>query len=125
MKQATYVAAYIHTPPSAFGKIMSAIKPRMAVAYHAILLPELLQENIEIIRTTYDGPLSVASDLYVYNITKDKITVREAVTADLLYPPRPTKEYGTAKRSEPIKMSDFPNTGAWEKYVPPPMPDGK
>jgi hypothetical protein len=63
-------------------------------------LPELLQENIEIIRTTYDGPLSVASDLYVYNITKDKIT-------------------------EPIKMSDFPNTGAWEKYVPPPMPDGK
>jgi hypothetical protein len=64
----------------------------------------------------------VASDLYVYNITKDKITVREAVTADLLYPPRPTKEYGTAKRSEPIEMSDFPNTGAWEKYVPAPMP---
>jgi ribonuclease Z len=124
MKQATYVAAYIHTPPSAFGKIMSEIKPRMAVAYHAILLPELLQESIQKIRSTYDGPLSVASDLYVYNITKDKITVREAVTADLLYPPRPTKEYGTAERSEPIEMSDFPNSGKWKEYVPPPLPEG-
>ena len=54
MRTATYVASYIHTPPAAFGKIMSEVKPRMAVAYHALLIPELLQESTEQIRTTYD-----------------------------------------------------------------------
>ena len=123
MKQATYVSSYIHTPPAAFGKIMSVVKPRLAVAYHAILLPELLQDNLEAIRTTYDGPLSMAIDLTVYNITKEKITVREAVTADLLYPPRPTREYGTAKRSEPMNYTDWTNAGKWKGYTPPPMPE--
>ena len=47
MRTATYVAAYIHTPPSAFGKVMSEVQPRMAIAYHALLLPELLQESTE------------------------------------------------------------------------------
>jgi ribonuclease Z len=124
MRQATYVAAYIHTPPAAFGKLMSAVRPRLAVAYHAVLLPELLQDSIETIRTTYDGPLSVASDLYVYNVTKDEITIREAAVADLLYPPRPSPEYATAERSEEIKMTDFPMSGWWEEYVPPPLPEG-
>ena len=123
MKQATYVSSYIHTPPAAFGKIMSELKPRLAVAYHAILLPELLQENLEAIRSTYDGPLSMATDLMVYNVTKEKITVREAITAELLYPPRPSKAYGTAARAEPIGMTDWTNAGKWEGYKPPPMPE--
>jgi ribonuclease Z len=123
MRQATYVAAYIHTPPAAFGKIMSQVKPRMAVAYHAILLPELLQESTEAIRSTYNGPLSIASDLYVYNITKDKITVRQAVVPEIMYPPRPSAAYGTAARAEEIKMTDFPNSGKWEGYKPPPLPE--
>jgi ribonuclease Z len=48
----------------------------MAVVSHAILLPELLQEATEQIHSTYDGPLTIASDLFVWNVTKDKITVR-------------------------------------------------
>jgi ribonuclease Z len=123
MRQATYVAAYIHTPPAAFGKMMAEIKPRMAVAYHALLLPELLQESIEEIRKTYDGPLSVATDLYVYNVTKEYITVREAITPERHLPPRPSPAYATAKRDKEIKMSDFPMTGAWEGYQPPPLPE--
>jgi len=122
MKQAIYVSSYIHTPPAAFGKIMSEIKPRLAVGYHFIHLPHLLQENIEIVRTTYDGPLSMAIDLTVYNVTKDKIIIRSAVTPEIHYPSRPSKEYGTAERSQPMDMTDFPKSGKWKGYTPPPMP---
>ena len=32
---AIQISAYIHTPPGAFGKIMSAVEPRHAIGYHA------------------------------------------------------------------------------------------
>jgi len=46
-RQAVQVSSYIHTPPAAFGKIMSAVKPRLEVGYHQILVPEMLQQTIE------------------------------------------------------------------------------
>jgi len=33
-EQALLVGTQVHTAPEAFGKVMSEIKPRMAVAYH-------------------------------------------------------------------------------------------
>ena len=126
MRTATYVAAYIHTPPSAFGKLMSAVQPRMAVAYHSLLLPELLQQSTEAIRSTYDGPLTIAGDLVVWNVTKEEITVREAVVAEMPYPPPAGPEWGQAERSEPKgkKISDEIEAGWWEQYKPPPLPEG-
>lgn len=126
MRTATYVAAYIHTPPSAFGKVMSAVRPRMAVAYHALLLPDLLQQSTEAIRMTYDRPLSIVGDLVVWNITKEAITVREAVVSEMPYPPAAGPEWGRAKRSEPKgkKISDTIQGGWWDQYKPPPLPEG-
>ena len=123
MRTAIYVASYIHTPPAAFGKIMSEVKPRMAVAYHALLIPELLQENTEQIRTTYDGPLTIASDLFVWDVTKDEIVVREAIVGDRVYPPPAGPEWGQAKRTGTASVSKYINSGWWEKYVPPPLPE--
>jgi len=102
---------------------MSEVKPWLTVAYHALLLPELLQNNLEAVRTTYDGPLSMVIDLTVYNVSIDKIVVREAVTAELLYPPRPSREYGTAERADPINYTDWTNSGKRKGYTPPPMPE--
>jgi ribonuclease Z len=126
MRTATYVAAYIHTPPSAFGKLMSAVRPRMAVAYHALLLPELLRQSTEAIRSTYDGPLTIAGDLVVWNVTKEEITVREAVVSEMPYPPPAGPEWGRAERSEPKgkKISDAIQGGWWDQYKPPPLPEG-
>lgn len=122
MRTATFVAAYIHTPPSAFGKIISAVKPRMAVAYHALLLPELLQDSTEMIRSTYDGPLTIAGDLVVWNVTKKAITVREAVVSEAPYPPPAGPEWGKAKRTGEAKVSEEIKKGWWEGYKPPPLP---
>lgn len=123
-RQATFVSSYIHTPPAAFGKIMSAIKPRLAVGYHAILDPEMQQEIIETVRTTYGGPLVIANDLMAWNVTKDAIVQREVVSAERVQPPPTSPEYMTAKRSGEAAYSEFIEDGKWwEGYTPPPLPD--
>ena len=66
---------------------MSAVKPRLAVGYHQILVPEMLQETIEAVRTTYDGPLVIADDLMAWNISKDRIVQREVISAERVQPP--------------------------------------
>jgi ribonuclease Z len=71
-----------HTSAQAFGKMMSTIKPRHAVAYHFFNEEGTRYGIYEAIRETYDGPLSMANDMMVWNITKDKITERMAVSAD-------------------------------------------
>ena len=123
MREATFVSSYIHTPPAGFGKVMSAVKPRMAVAFHTVLLPDIRQDMLEGIRSTYDGPLTIADDLMVWNVTKDTITMREAVIPDRVTPPPTTEAFNTAKRSGEAKMSDYIMGGVWEGFTPPPLPE--
>ena len=122
LRPATFVSSYIHTPPKGFGKVMSAIKPRMAVAFHTVLLPDIQQGMLEEIRKTYDGPLTIANDLMVWNVTKDTITMREAVFPDRVTPPPTTKAYKTAPRSGEAKMSQYIMDGVWKGFTPPPLP---
>ncbi|MFZ9024363.1 MAG: guanitoxin biosynthesis MBL fold metallo-hydrolase GntH, partial [Anaerohalosphaeraceae bacterium] len=77
-EQALVVGTQIHTAPEAFGKIMTEIKPRMAVAYHFFKDFDTTSEINDRIRTTYEGPLSLAEDFMVWNITQDDIKVRMA-----------------------------------------------
>ena len=59
-----------------FGEVMSSVKPRMAIAFHTVLLPEI-----------HHGPLTIANDLTVWNVTKETIAVREAVFPDRVTAP--------------------------------------
>jgi ribonuclease Z len=77
--RALLVGAQVHTPPEAFGKVMSLVKPRMAVAYHFINDFDTAPNISQGIRTTYDGPLTLAKDMLVWNVTEDEIRVREVV----------------------------------------------
>jgi len=80
------VGTQIHTSPAQFGKVMAATKPRMAVAYHFFndfdTAPAVLRE----IRRTYDGPLALATDYMVFNVTKDDIRVRMAAIEEAVWP---------------------------------------
>jgi ribonuclease Z len=100
-----------HTSPQAFGKIMSTIKPRHAVSYHSF---EEAFDGIRAgIRETYDGPLSVAMDMMVWNITKDKIVERMAVSPDRASGvPGPTRQ-PPPQKGVPDPMSDFIKGGEW------------
>ncbi|QDG77610.1 guanitoxin biosynthesis MBL fold metallo-hydrolase GntH [Labrenzia sp. PHM005] len=86
-EQALLVGTQVHTAPEAFGKIMSEIKPRMAVAYHFFKDFDTTGQVNDRIRTTYDGPLSLAEDFMVWNITKDDIRVRMAVVEEATWAP--------------------------------------
>ena len=76
---ALQVGTQIHTAPEAFGKVMSMVKPRHAIAYHFFKDHDTTGPILERIRTTYGGPLSLAEDHMVWNVTKDKITERLAL----------------------------------------------
>ena len=91
-QSALVVGTQIHTAPEAFGKVMSRIKPRMAVAYHFFNDYDTKLSIYDGIRTTYDGPLSLAEDYMVWNITRDDIRVRLAVVDEDVWPPEATEE---------------------------------
>jgi len=81
-KTAIGVGTIVHTPPQAFGKVMSTIKPRHAVAYHFFNESDTRDQIYGMIRETYDGPLTLAEDNLVWNISKQDIQVRSVVSTD-------------------------------------------
>ncbi len=100
-----------HTSGQSFGKIMSEIKPRHAVAYHNY--DELLPSVRDGIRETYDGPVSMAIDMMVWNVTKERITERMAVSPDRAWAvPGPTRQ-PPPEKGRPDVMSDLVKQGEW------------
>ena len=123
--QATYVSTRIHTEPQAFGKIMSEVKPRLAVGYHSVQSPDNNAAIMDGVRATYDGPLALARDLMVINVTKDNIVVRMATIDEYVLPPDVTKAYIDAPRTDEKSPSEKVIAGKWKGYTPPPMPKQK
>jgi len=105
------VGTQIHTAPEAFGKVMSMIKPRMAVAYHFFKDFDTTASISDRIRTTYDGPLSLSIDYMVWNITKDDIRVRMAVVDEDVWPPPATEKPQVPDPSKRIPYSDEISSG--------------
>ena len=124
--QAIYITSYIHTPPSAFGKIMSEVKPRHAIGYHFWTWHDIYDATLEAVRATYDGPLTLATDMTVWNVTDAQVVVREAFVDDDVAPTGTTAAYRRAKREPPSVaatwISPDINAGKWEGYQPPPLP---
>jgi ribonuclease Z len=127
-EQALVVGTQIHTAPEAFGKLMSEIEPRMAVAYHFFKDFDTTGEINDRIRTTYDGPLSLAEDFMVWNITKDGIRTRMAVVEEATWAPplvgAPEPPGGDRDRKafsgnsgvpmDSMRYSDFIIEGRWD-----------
>lgn len=91
-QEALNASTLIHTSAPMFGKIMSITKPRLAVAYHFTNDPDTLPQMVDGIRETYDGPLSMATDFMVWNVTKDEIRTRIAAVSPYNYPVPPLEE---------------------------------
>ena len=121
--QATYVSTRIHTEPQAFGKVMSAVKPRLAVGYHSVQSPENNAAITDGVRKTYDGPLALARDLMVINVTKKDIVVRMAIVDEYVLPSDVTEAYKKAPRTDKKQPGKDMLAGKWKGYTPPPMPE--
>jgi ribonuclease Z len=84
---ALMVGTQIHTAPEAFGKVMSTIEPRHAVAYHFFKDFDTTAEVYSRIRQTYDGPLSLAEDFMVWNVTAEGVRERMALVEEHTWAP--------------------------------------
>jgi len=101
------VATQVHTSPAMFGKVMSTIRPRMAVGYHVFNDFDTQPQVISEVRQTYDGPFELAVDYMVFNVTKDDIKVRMAVVDEDIWPLPSITETLAADPSRRVGFTDF------------------
>lgn len=104
-----------HTSPQQFGKVMAMTTPRLAVGYHFYNDHDTLPVQLAGVRKTYDGPLALATDYMVFNVTKRDIRVRMAAVDQDIWPTKPTR----AKKVKPgvgDKFSAFIKGG--EERIP-------
>ncbi len=101
---------------------MSQVKPRLAVGYHSVQSPENNAAIMDGVRKTYQGPLALARDLMVINVTRDDIVVRMATIDEYVLPPNVSPAYVKAPRTDRKSPSKETLAGKWEGYTPPPMP---
>jgi ribonuclease Z len=110
--EALMVGTQGHTSPEQFGKVMSLVKPRLAVGYHFYNDFDIEPEVRRRARKTYDGPLDLALDYMVWNVTKDDIRVRMSAVDEAVWPSPALKKKNAPDTSKAIPFSDFTRSGA-------------
>ncbi len=101
------VATQVHTSPAMFGKVMSTIKPRHAVGYHVFNDYDTQPQIMDEIRQTYDGPVDLAIDYMVWNVTKDEIRTRMAAIDEAIWPQPSIYPPAAADPKETFGISDW------------------
>ena len=107
VSDALNVGTQVHTSPAQFGKVMSEIQPRMAVAYHVFNDFDTQPLILEDIRSTYSGPVVLATDYMVFNVTKEEIRVRMAVVDQDIWPSPSVTEKLPANPADRVGFSPF------------------
>jgi len=69
-----------HTVPDELGLVFSIAKPGIGVGSHFTLGDALIDNFFAGVAETYDGPVLLAHDLSVFNVTPEQIVVRQAKT---------------------------------------------
>ncbi len=105
--EALNVGSQAHTTPEQFGKVMSMAKPRHAIGYHFYNDFDIEPESRERVRKTYEGPLSLAVDYMVWNVTRDEILVRMSVINEDVWPSPALRKKLAVKPSSESPFSDF------------------
>lgn len=100
------VGTQVHTSPAQFGKVMALTQPRLAVGYHFFNDFDTAPVVLADIRKTYDGPLALATDYMVFNLTKEDVRVRMAAIDEDIWPQAATQPKLPPDLSQRIGFSD-------------------
>ena len=103
-----------HTSPQAFGKIMSTIKPKHAAVFHFFNEEATRYYIYDAIRETYGGPLSMATDLMVWNVTKDGVKERMTVLPEEAWPVGGPNQQPPPEGGRPDPISSEIKAGRWD-----------
>jgi ribonuclease Z len=85
-KQAELVVNYTHTSPAMAGKVFKKAGARMSVMWHLVVDHDIVGPAYQEMRRQYDGPVTIAQDLTVFNITRDAVVVRQATIDPVAWP---------------------------------------
>ncbi|MEN8260345.1 MAG: guanitoxin biosynthesis MBL fold metallo-hydrolase GntH [Pseudomonadota bacterium] len=107
VERANSMIASSHTLPIALGKLFSLTKPRLAVATHILVNANTVLPAVDGIRKYYDGPLVIAQDFMVFNVSKDKITQRIGIGSGSPWVHTEAKREGKPKYKKDNLNSDF------------------
>ena len=100
-----------HTSAENLGRVFSIAKPRLGVGTHFFTNDYTIDPAFEGIRKNYDGPVVIAQDLMVINVTPEQIVTRMAKT-DLLSWSAPAP-----KADKPPKLDPAPTEGRTPEWV--------
>jgi ribonuclease Z len=76
----------LHTSPDMAGKIFKQTGARMSVIFHLAVDHETVGSVYKEMRGEYDGAVTIAQDLTVFNITKEGVVARQAITDPVAWP---------------------------------------
>ena len=111
-QEALNVGTQGHTSPEQFGKVMSLVKPKLAVGYHFYNDFDIEPEVRRRVRKLYDGPLELALDYMVFNVTKDGTKTRMSAVDEEIWPSPPIIEKIAPDTGNSIAFSEFTISGA-------------
>ena len=76
----------VHTSPTMAGKVFARVGARMSVMWHLAVDHDTAGSAFRDMRTQYDGPVTIAQDLTVFNLTEDAVVARQAVVDPFPWP---------------------------------------
>ncbi len=107
-KTAKGIGTIIHSDPVVAGKVLEMAAPRLAVATHFLNDFDTAIEMEAAIRIHYSGPLALATDFMVVNVTEAEVITRMAKVSDHVWPNKARHEgFATAERKAPLTPSDW------------------
>ncbi|MFT5350756.1 MAG: ribonuclease Z [Gammaproteobacteria bacterium] len=78
-----------HTTPKELGIVFDLAKPGIGIGSHYTLGDAMVDSFFKGVGTTYNGPVMLAHDLSVINVTPEQIVIRQAKTSMLAEVPEP------------------------------------
>ena len=102
-----------HTSADMLGRVFSIAKPRLGVGTHFFINEYTVDPAFAEIASTYNGPVVIAQDLMVINVTPEQIVTRMAKT-DLLSWAAPAPK---TEGQKPPKLDPAPTEGRTQSWV--------
>ncbi len=107
-RSARAIGTFVHSAPEEAAVVLDKVNPRLAVIFHFFNDFDTAPEINELVRRHYSGPLALATDFMVVNVTKDNIATRIAEVTAHAWPNKSKHEgFGTAERKPMMQMSDW------------------
>jgi ribonuclease Z len=85
-EHAELIVNQTHTSPVMVGKVFKSAMARMSVMWHLAVDHDTVGPAYQEMRSQYDGPVTIAQDLTVFNITKNAVVVRQAIIDPVAWP---------------------------------------